>query len=269
MKLLFSEARPSYENYIFPYAIWAFPEAGETPSDLFRAGFLPSSAQLDRFYLCRHIRVDLADFELTSENRRILRKGADIKATLIPREQFELTDQRRDFYKTYADIKFGKDKMTHERLDRIFTSKILSHILLFTDEKTGQEIGAVTLYLEKPSLGYYYYAFYDLNYYQRNLGMFMMTTAVELLANTGYRFAYLGTCYSQNALYKAQFKHAEFFNGFQWSRNLKELRHLIDRSQTVCHEHLLESPDYREKFAPADNNTLAQQSHFRILLPSI
>ena len=64
MKLLFSEARPAYENYIFPYAIWAFPEEGEAPSELFQAGFLPSSAQLDRFDLCRHIRVDLADFEL-------------------------------------------------------------------------------------------------------------------------------------------------------------------------------------------------------------
>ena len=38
MKLLFSEARPDYGHYIFPYAIWAFPEPGETPADLFNAG---------------------------------------------------------------------------------------------------------------------------------------------------------------------------------------------------------------------------------------
>ena len=30
MKLLFSEHKPDYGNYIFPYAIWAVPEPGET-----------------------------------------------------------------------------------------------------------------------------------------------------------------------------------------------------------------------------------------------
>ena len=75
MKLLFSEAKADYANYIFPYAVWAFPEAGETPADLFNAGFLPSSRNLDRFYMCRHVRVRLAQFTPSSENRRILRKG--------------------------------------------------------------------------------------------------------------------------------------------------------------------------------------------------
>ena len=48
MKLLFSEQNSDYEHYQFPYAVWAFPEPGETPADLFDAGFLPSSRNLDR-----------------------------------------------------------------------------------------------------------------------------------------------------------------------------------------------------------------------------
>ncbi|HZL78291.1 MAG TPA: hypothetical protein VFC17_05510, partial [Candidatus Limnocylindrales bacterium] len=60
MKLLFSEQNSDYEHYQFPYAIWAVPEPGETPSDIFNAGFLPSSRNLDRFYLCRQVRVNLA-----------------------------------------------------------------------------------------------------------------------------------------------------------------------------------------------------------------
>ena len=39
MKLLFSEQNSDYEHYQFPYAIWAVPEDGETPSDIFDAGF--------------------------------------------------------------------------------------------------------------------------------------------------------------------------------------------------------------------------------------
>jgi len=39
MKLLFSEQNSDYENYQFPYAIWGVPEEGESPSDIFDAGF--------------------------------------------------------------------------------------------------------------------------------------------------------------------------------------------------------------------------------------
>ena len=78
MKLLFSEARADYAHYIFPYAIWAFPEAGETPGDLFDQGFLPSSRNLDRYYLCRQVRVNLAKFKPSSEN-----DSTPIKAPLI------------------------------------------------------------------------------------------------------------------------------------------------------------------------------------------
>ena len=117
MKLLFSEQNSDYENYQFPYAIWAIPETGETPADIFEAGFLPSSRDLDRFYLCRQVRVNLAKFKESSENRRILRKGKGIGVELVPREKFDFTPERRAFFKTYADIKFGKDVMSYERLD--------------------------------------------------------------------------------------------------------------------------------------------------------
>ena len=182
MKLLFSEQNSDYENYQFPYAIWAIPEPGETPADIFNAGFLPSSRNLDRFYLCRQVRVNLAKFKPSSENRRILRKGAGIEVKLVPREKFDYTPERRQFFKTYADIKFGKDVMTFERLDALFAAPIISHLLVFTDAATGKEVGVATLYLEGKALAFYYYAFYDLNYYARNLGMFMMTSAVALFA---------------------------------------------------------------------------------------
>ena len=32
MKIVFSEYKSDYDNYIFPYAIWAFPEADDYPA---------------------------------------------------------------------------------------------------------------------------------------------------------------------------------------------------------------------------------------------
>ena len=264
MKLLFSEQNSDYENYQFPYAIWALPEDGETPADIFDAGFLPSSRQLDRFYLCRQVRVNLAKFKPSSENRRILRKGANIRVELVPREKFDFTPERRAFFKTYADIKFGKDVMTFERLDGLFGSPIISHLLVFTDIETGKEVGVATLYLEGKALAFYYYAFYDLNYYARNLGMFMMTSAVALFAEHGKRHLYLGTCYSDAALYKTQFAGAEFFNGFRWSANLKELKFILHRDQKDLRQHLLETDAYRDEFYKGDLAKITDASEFRV-----
>lgn len=262
MKLLFSEARADYGHYIFPYAVWAFPETGETPSDCFERGFLPSSYNLDRFYLCRHIRIRLASFVPSSENRRIMRKCAGIEARLIPRSEFEFTPAKRAFFKQYADIKFGKDVLTLEKLDLLFSSSMASHLLVFTDSADGREVGAVVMYMEPLRTAFYYYAFYDLTYYERNLGMYMMTTAVARIQQTGFHNLYLGTCYTRNALYKAQFEGAEFFTGFEWSSNLKELKYLIQRDQGVADHHLLESADYRGKFRPQPLPETAAQSPF-------
>jgi len=264
MKLLFSEAKADYAHYIFPYAVWAFPESGETPGDLFNQGFLPSSRSLDRFYLCRQVRVDLANFKPSSENRRILRKGDGIDAQLVPRAGFDYTPARRQFYKTYADIKFGKDVMSFERLDALFASPIISHLLVFTDARTGAEVGTATLYIEGGELAYYYYAFYDLTYYARNLGMFMMTSTVMRLAETGLRFLYLGTCYSRNALYKVQFAGGEFFNGFLWSVNLDELKFLLRREDQEQHQHLLESAEYRTTFYSGELANISTATAFRL-----
>jgi arginyl-tRNA--protein-N-Asp/Glu arginylyltransferase len=264
MKLLFSEQNSDYENYQFPYAVWAIPEAGETPADIFNAGFLPSARQLDRFYLCRQVRVNLAKFKPSSENRRILRKGADIRVELVPREKFDYTPERRQFFKTYADIKFGKDVMTFERLDGLFGAPIISHLLVFTDAATDKEIGVATLYLEGRTLAFYYYAFYDLNYYARNLGMFMMTSAVAEFAARGARHLYLGTCYLESALYKTQFAGAEFFNGFRWSADLKELKYILRRDKKELRQHLLETHAYREEFYQGDLEKITAASEFRV-----
>src|SRR5262249_35900418 len=105
----------------------------------------------------------LKKFELSSENRRILRKGEGIKAVLLPKAKFEYTSERREFFKTYADIKFGKDVMSYDRLDLLFEGALTSHVLIFTDARSGEEVGTVTLYLEPTHLAFYYYSFNNLN----------------------------------------------------------------------------------------------------------
>jgi arginyl-tRNA--protein-N-Asp/Glu arginylyltransferase len=266
MRLLFSETKPDYAHYVFPYAVWGFPEPGETPADLFNEGFLPSSRALDRFYLCRQVRVNLKCFSPSSENRRILRKGEGIEPRLLERAEFDYNTQRRTFFKNYADIRFGKEVMPLERLDALFGAPITSHVLLFTEANSGAELGTVTLFLQPHRLAYYYYAFYDLNYYARNLGMFMMTYAAVFFAERGFDYLYLGSCYHPNALYKTQFRGAEFFDGLKWSQNLTELKYLLERDLRPAGEHLFESAEYRDLFHEQDLAALATRSRFLVAI---
>jgi len=266
MKLAFSEHVSDYANYVFPYAVWAFPEPGETPAQLFDAGFLPSGRRLDRFYLCRQIRVDLRQFHPSSENRRILRKGAGIAATLVPRADFAWTPARREFCARYAERRWGAGVMSAARLDALLTSPIVSHLMVFTESGTGTETGLATLYLEDQALAFYSYAFYEPALLSRNLGMFMMTTAVVEFARRGCRHLYLGTCYAPNALYKTQFAGVEFFNGFRWSACLDELKHLLQRDRPGAPAHLLESADYAARFPAHAPDQLPAITRFRLPL---
>jgi hypothetical protein len=264
MKLLFSEFKSDYSTYTYPYVIWALPEAGETPADFFERGLLPASPDLSRYYVCRNLRVVLASYQASSENRRILRKGTGLVSELVPRSEFDYTEARKLAWKAYADQRFGEEVMSEARLNRLMSSPVISHLLVFRDEATGAEVGTVLLHIESPRVAYYYYAFYDLTRLQRNLGMFMMTAAIEHFANAGFAAVHLGTCYSERALYKTQFAGIEFFNGVCWSTNLDELKFLIRREQGEVKKHLLETPEFLEQFWPGGLNRLAERSTFNV-----
>jgi len=248
MKLTFSEYKSDYDNYIFPYVIWAEPESHEPAADLFGQGFLPNTHDLSRFYMCRHVRVDLNDYQPSSENRRILRKGNGVAFEIYPRKDFQYTRAWQNFCLYYADKKFGKGVMTKQRLDSVFSSSVCSHCAVFTDKPSGEHIGLVVLFLHQPDVAFYYYSFYDLGYVQKSLGMIMMTFLVGQMKKDGYDYIYLGSCYDRRALYKTQFEGMQFWNGRQWSDNKDELKYLIDRDQGQMTKHLLEDEYYVKHF---------------------
>jgi arginyl-tRNA--protein-N-Asp/Glu arginylyltransferase len=264
MILLFSEARADYARYQFPYVIWAVPEPGETPGDLMERGFLPSSPAMDRFYLCRNLRIELSRYRATSENRRILRKGEGIEMALLGRGEFVFDADRRAAWKRYADRRFGQGVMSWERLDGLLESRQVTHLLEFRDRSSGCELGTVLLYLEEPRLAYYCYAFYDLDHSERSLGLIMMTRAVEFFAGRGVRHLHVGTCYAERSLYKTQFSGLEFFNGARWSSDIEELKYLLRREAQTESVHLLETRDFLDRFYGGDLARLAATSQMRV-----
>lgn len=263
MKLFFSEHQSNYESYIYDYAIWAFPEEGEKPSDIMEKGFLPASLMLDRFYLCRNIRVSLEEFKPSSENRRIKRKGEGISCQLIKREDFDFNQQRQDFCHDYAEKKWGQGVMDYDRLNRTMSSPVISDVLVFSE--AGKEIGYVAMYTEGTELAYYYYSFYDLKHPFRSLGMFMMISAIEYFKEQSLKYIYLGTCYSRKATYKTQFVGVSFFNGYKWSRDIGELKYLVDRQEKEKPSgHLLDTPHYINEYHDGDLGNMVSKGGFKV-----
>lgn len=264
MKLLFSEAPPDYARYLYPYVVWGFPEPGEVAADAFEAGFLPASPQMDRFYLVRNLRLPLGEWRPSSENRRILRKARGIRTSLVPLPAFEVTEARRASWLAFAAERFGPGIFPAERLERLLSGTVITHVLHFEEDGPGgnpRELGSVLLHVAPPRVAYYYYAFYDLSERSRNLGMILMTRAAEWFAASGISHLYLGTCVTAKARYKLQFEPMEFFNGLHWSRNGDELRHLLDSPHESRHR--LETPDFLA-FQPLPLPALADRSPFRL-----
>ena len=257
MKILLSEARPDYAGYVFPYAVWGFLEPGETPATALSRGFLPSSSDLTRFYLCRQVRVPLDGFRPTSENRRILRKGGGIVATLLPVGAFEPTEERLLLCLECATARWSTPP-DRGRIERIFRPPATTHVLSFRDP-AGTDCGVVSLYLEA-AVGFYSNAFYRLDHAVANLGMFLMTETIRFLAEAGLAFLHLGTCYSTGSLYKTGFPDVQFFDGLGWSTDLAALKHMLARQETGA-GHLLEDPEYTERFLPEGLAVAAEDSN--------
>ena len=232
MKIFYSESIVDYSTYTFNYTIYCLKESqGELPS-IYEMGFLPYSNNIsieqDIFYLARSIRVDVASFEDTSENRRVNRsmQELDIEMQLIKKEHINTEDT--DFQKfctQYIQERIGEENMIQERFHYILQKNIGSHFFVFYSQREKKKIGYVYLVLEQ-DIVHYWFSFFDTKYMkQYSLGKWMMWKTIRWAKDNSMRYVYLGTAYNTKSLYKVRnHRSVEFFNGYKWDRDMDILR---------------------------------------------
>lgn len=243
MKLFFGEFKPDYSQYHFPYQVWLKREEGDEVEKIYASGFLPFRDKPGIYYLARSLRVDLSGFDLSSENRRILRKTENITAEIKPLAEFSYRPEVQKLCVNYARERFGQGVMPAPTIKGIFTGGVYNQVFVFKDS-TDREVGWAICYLNEHLLQFAH-SFYDLSFFKQDLGARMMLEAVIWSQNHGRQYAYLGTCYENKALYKTEFKGVEFFNGFTWSNNMQELKDLIARDNP---QYLLRDKEYLKSF---------------------
>ncbi len=175
----------------------------------------------------RSVRIDLKKFELSSENRRILKK---IDSIAINRKDLPLAEYHwslgklvKDFY----DTKFGPGIFSALKAKEIFTELSKSNFNMVLEYS---DIGYVVCY-ENDTLLHYSYPFYDLTKAPKDMGLGMMTKAILYAKEKGLSYIYLGSLQRPTDTYKFQFKGIEWFDGKVWKEDAEEAKKILTGAQ--------------------------------------
>ena len=175
----------------------------------------------------RSVRIDLARFELSSENRRILKKsdGLKIELATIPYLGYEWSIGKlaKDFY----EKKFGAGIMSAAKIKEILTEADKSNfnaLVLYPFE--GLIPGYCVSYLNKDII-HYSYPFYDLETSPKDMGLGMMTLAIQYAKDSGIKYIYLGCLQRPTDTYKLQFAGLEWFDGKKWQTDIEEVKKVL------------------------------------------
>jgi arginyl-tRNA--protein-N-Asp/Glu arginylyltransferase len=199
-------------------------EAVETK---YNNGFLFGRIDKGMMDQTRSIRIDLQKFELSSENRRIMRKteGLMLVPKSIPYANYHWSIGKlgKDFY----DTKFGEKTFSANKIKELLTDAKKTNFNKFLTYNFGESIVGYAICFQTDKILHYCYPFYDLTSPISNLGLGMMLRAILWASETNRDYIYLGSAQRPSDTYKLQFEGIEWFDGKAWQTDLQKLKELI------------------------------------------
>jgi arginine-tRNA-protein transferase len=230
MKLLFKENENiNYNQYEFPYCVYAVSEKGDTYHDLYTQGFLPYSNDLniqdEIFYLARSVRIDLQAHEWKFKQNNVFNKLRNLypeetlrfelkeKAALIDDKEFQawcLQNAKNRF-------------LSAERLHYILSRPYLKQVLVIS---SGEKVLACLFVIsEHKAFVHVWFSFYDLQYSGHDFGKWIILNSIAWAKKQEFSWFYIGTCYSKNALYKLTLScKTQYFSSSGWNENISDLK---------------------------------------------
>lgn len=230
IKMFFAEYIKDYSTYTFSYVPYAVFRSEMEMTEIYDAGFLPYTGNINLdhylYYKARSLRVDLSEWEMSSENRRVNRKfeASVVDTTWHDVKYFGVDEAEfQSFCSEYSRQRFKGGEMETDRLNYVLGSPFLTYIIEFRID--GKRAGYVFVG-QNADLIHYWYSFYELeDFKDLPLGKFMMLEVIRQAKEQGLRYCYLGTCYGAHSLYKVRdFKEVEFYDGSGWNRDVKQLK---------------------------------------------
>jgi len=195
---------------------------------LHNKGYLFTRIGLGVMNKTRSFRIDLDDFEMSSENRRIERKSDDLilETATIPYKEYswQIAKLGKDFY----EKKFGDKTFSANKIKELLTSEKtnFNFLLIYKDKETKKPL-AYVICKETENIIHYSYPFYIQDEKRSSRGLGMMILAIQYAKNNGKKYIYLGSLQRPTDTYKLQFQGGEWFDGQKWQRDINPLKEIL------------------------------------------
>lgn len=192
---------------------------------LYDKGYVFTRKSKGEMYKTRSLRIILKEFDLNSENRRVLKhtQGLELSAHVLPLQDYDwhIHKMGKDFYST----KFPNIKFSASKIKSLITSYDSNFNTLLKYSYQNEAMGYAITY-ENTAMMHYSYPFYDLKY-NNNFGMGMMLNAILYALDLRKQYIYLGSVSRPTDIYKLQFKGLEWFDGNDWNKDLESLKLIV------------------------------------------
>jgi arginyl-tRNA--protein-N-Asp/Glu arginylyltransferase len=204
----------------------------ENVAGMYDAGYVFTRVDKGVMNKTRSFRVHLADFEMTSENRRILRKGEHLSLAVHPLPyagyEWRIGKLAKDFYDAH-DAVFTANKVKELLTDS--TKSNFNTLLVYTDTRTNTVVGYAICYMDAHTF-HYSFPFYKIDAAEPSRGLSMMIKALDYAksgadSGKGVEYAYLGSLQRPSDSYKLQFKGGEWFTGEKWTKEIEGLKKIL------------------------------------------
>ncbi len=204
-------------------------ESSESISRMYDNGFVFTRLGKGVIHQTRSVRIDLNKFELSSENRRILRKGEMVmineNTIPYPKYTWEIGKIAKDFYDKKAGGAFSVNKIK----EIITTTHNFNTLLSYTVDAV--DLGFTICYKNSHMI-HYSYPFYDLDKASKDMGLIMMTKMLAEMQTQGLKYVYLGSLQRPTDVYKLQFSGIEWFDGKEWKSDVEEVKIMLNEKST-------------------------------------
>lgn len=213
------------------YLSWAEKNVND-PSEIssqYDRGFVFVRLEKHHMQQTRSVRINMKDFSLNSENRRIVRKTELLECSPIPLPDptyhWSVGKMAKDFYTE----KFGDGTFSANKVKDLLTDRAKSNFNLELVYRIERTVIGYAICFENADLLHYAYPFYDLQVAEANpnIGMGMMIRAVQYAERTGKKYVYLGSAQRPGDTYKFQFRNMEWFDGEAWQTDIDRLKRIL------------------------------------------
>jgi len=183
----------------------------------YQNGLLPQRNQSHLFYQDSSSRSNLSQFQLSSENRRILRKTEGFSFQIIPLSDFDLNHQ---IQKQIHDwVKQLGWKFPTNSIKTVFSNHIFNHLYIW--QNSEKEVVAFSICYFSDNIAHIGYVFYNPQYSHSDLPVRLVLQFVIDCHQKKLTHAYLGRFSDTVGFYKRNMPGFEYYQNGAWIKYQK------------------------------------------------